>query len=374
MSNIQVNLANRSYQVLIGSGKINYLPEFLSNKNYSKIIILTDENVAKLYLNSLISIVKSTKIAFHSIISKAGEGAKSFANLEEISEKILQYEIDRHSLIIAFGGGVIGDLSGFLASILLRGIDFIQVPTTLLAAVDSSVGGKTAINSKFGKNLIGSFYQPKLVICDLDFLSTLPKRELKAGYAEVVKSALIKDKNFFEFLEANAEKKFYSQTSNANSTQIDIEFLTTIISKSCQIKADIVSLDETEQGQRALLNFGHSFAHIFETETNYSNEMLHGEAVSIGIMMALEMSKNFGFITKDEIERISNHFKKIALPILPKEIRFNWNIKNLSVHLYKDKKNENKNLTFILLKKIGEAIIQKSVSYDDFLLAINKYL
>ena len=312
-NNIEVNLGKKSYQVIIGAGQIGYLEKFLSTKNYSKIVIITDENVASLHLSKLFESLFNCKIPTSTILTKAGELAKSFANLEKVAEEILTGEIDRKSLIIAFGGGVVGDLSGFLASILLRGIDFIQIPTTLLAMVDSSVGGKTAINSKYGKNLIGSFYQPKLVICDPDFLLSLSPRQMKAGYCEIVKSALIKDKDFFEFLDQNLEEKFLAKT--------DLEYLSILIAKSCKIKAKIVSEDETEQEGRMLLNFGHSFAHIFETETNYSGEILHGEAVSIGMVMAAEMSKNYQLITKEEVSRISGHLKRAKLPISANQIR-----------------------------------------------------
>lgn len=363
---IKVELGPKSYEIIIGNGQISYLKEFLSVKNYSKIIVITDNNIAKLHLNNLLDLLSAHNLPILTIISDSGETAKSFSNLEKIAEQILEKEIDRKSLIVAFGGGVIGDLSGFLASILLRGIDFIQIPTTLLAMVDSSVGGKTAINSKYGKNLIGSFYQPKLVICDPDFLASLNPREIRAGYAEVVKTALIRDYNFFEYLEQNLEAKFL--------TKIDPEFLSNIISSSCRIKSEIVSLDETEQETRMLLNFGHSFAHIFETETNYSGEILHGEAVSIGIVMAAEMSKNYQLISAKEVEKIANHLKRANLPISPTQIRSSWNLKNLSSHLYKDKKNQNQNLTFILLNGIGHALIKRSVVYADFLRVVNIFL
>ncbi len=257
-SNIEVSLGKKSYQIIVGAGQISYLEKFLSDKNYSKIMVITDENVAGLHLSRLTEVLFNCKISTNIVTTKSGELAKSFANLEKIAEEILAKEIDRKSLIIALGGGVVGDLSGFLASILLRGIDFVQIPTTLLAMVDSSVGGKTAINSRYGKNLIGSFYQPKLVICDPDFLLSLNSRQMKAGYAEIVKAALIKDGDFFEFLNQNLEEKFLAKT--------DLDFLSILIAKSCEIKAKIVSADETEQEGRMLLNFGHSFAHIFETE------------------------------------------------------------------------------------------------------------
>jgi len=357
---ISVELEQRSYDILIGANSINYLAEFLGKKKYSKIFIITDENVAKHHLARLEAVLpKSEKI-----ITKAGEQTKSFQFLEKICEEILAKGIDRKSLIIAFGGGVIGDLSGFIASILLRGIDFIQIPTTLLAAVDSSVGGKTAINSKAGKNLIGSFYQPQLVLCDLNFLKTLPAREIKSGYAEIVKYGFIRDLDFFEFLEKNYQKVFAQ----------DEEVLTKVITRSCEIKAEIVGRDEKESGERALLNFGHTFGHIFETETNYSDEILHGEAVALGMLMAAKMSQNFEMILEKDFLRIASHLENCGFVVDPKKIRKNWDEKNLVTHLYKDKKNEGQNLTFILLTKIGESLVKKSVPLADFGKVLREFL
>jgi len=345
---IRVELDERSYDIVIGKNSLDFLSQFLAQKSYSKIFIITDENVAKLHLAKLPK--------FETIILPAGEQTKSFTNLEKISEEILAKGVDRKSLIIAFGGGVIGDLAGFVASILLRGIDFIQIPTTLLAAVDSSVGGKTAINSKSGKNLIGSFYQPKLVICDLELLKTLPERELRSGYAEVVKYGLIRDKNFFEFLEKNYQKIFTH----------DEEFLSKIIAHSCEMKAAIVGRDERESGDRMLLNFGHTFGHVFETETGYSNELLHGEAVALGMKMAAEMSQNLGLISKNDFSRIAAHLEDCGFVTNHKKIRKNWNEENLISHLAKDKKNEHQNLTFILLKNIGDAFVSKGIELQEF--------
>ena len=357
MNKILVDLAsNRSYQIIIGNGCSYEIEKFILEKKYNKIFIITDKNVAKFCLPSFLENFNQIKIRTEKIIVEAGEKTKSFLYLEKICEKILSKGVDRKSLIIAFGGGVVGDLSGFISSILLRGIDFIQVPTTLLAAVDSSVGGKTAINSKSGKNLIGSFYQPKLVVCDLNFLKTLPIRQIKSGYAEIVKYGFIFDKKFFEFLEKNYKKIF----------EFDQKILIKIIAKSCEIKAKIVSEDENENGQRALLNFGHTFGHVFETETSYSDELLHGEAVALGMAMATKMSFNLKMISEFEMKKILNHLKKCGFIINHQKIRKKWNEKNLIDHLYKDKKNNGDELTFILLKKIGEAIIQKKVPLDEF--------
>ena len=364
---VAVSLQEKSYNIVIGSGVICDLGAQISKiKSYSKIIVITDQNVAKLHLENLNTQLKKLSIEVKNIIVPSGEKAKSFSNLENVAEQILEIGIDRGSLLVAFGGGVVGDLCGFVASILLRGIDFIQVPTTLLAAVDSSVGGKTGINSKVGKNLIGSFYQPKLVLCDLDFLETLPERDFVSGYAEVVKYGFIKDKNFFDYLDKNLDQ----------IKKRDKEVLQKIIVRSCQIKAEIIGLDERENNLRAILNFGHTFGHIFETETNYSDILFHGEAVAIGMVLAAKMSVHLKLLDTDSLSIIINHLQKTGLPTSPKNIKNNpkksWDINRLTSHLYKDKKVENKTLTFIFLENIGKSVIKKGVSEQDFLTVIRQ--
>ncbi len=357
INKVFVDLKERSYDILIAENALRNLPEFLAKKKYSKIFVVSDENVASLYLPYL----KEVLPGFELIKVKAGESAKSFSVLENVAEEILEKGIDRKSLLIAFGGGVVGDLTGFLASILLRGIDFVQVPTTLLSMVDSSVGGKTAINSKAGKNLVGTFYQPKLVICDLRFLLSLPTREIRAGYAEVVKYGLIFDEKFFEFLEKN-----FAEIFNFN-----MEILQKIVKRSCEIKAEIVASDEKENGLRALLNFGHTFGHVFETETNYSNEILHGEAVALGMTMACDMSQNLEMLSKEDALRVKKHFLNVGFVTEAKKIRINWNKENLVKHLFKDKKVDSGKLTFILLNGVGKAVIVRDVEIGEFEKALN---
>ena len=357
---VTLDLQEKSYQIIVGSNVIEHLKAFLEINNYNKIIVISDENVVKLHGEKLKNIVQSLDF----VVVKAGENAKSFVVFEKTCEEILQKNIDRKTLLIAFGGGVVWDLTGFCASVLLRGIDFIQIPTTLLAMVDSSVGGKTAINSQAGKNLIGSFYQPKLVLCDIDFLETLPLREFRSGYAEIVKYGFIYDKIFFEFLDENLTEIFAK----------NLQILQKIITRSCEIKAQIVGRDEKENGERALLNFGHTFGHIFETETNYSDEILHGEAVALGMLMASQMSVDFELINEDEYQKIFNHLQKSGFNLNLKNIRQNWHQENLIKHLFKDKKTENNQLTFILLNKIGEAKIYKKISLENFLKVLKKFL
>ncbi|MCE3255715.1 MAG: bifunctional shikimate kinase/3-dehydroquinate synthase [Rickettsiaceae bacterium] len=355
---ITLNLQDKSYDILVGSGVISEIAGQISRiKSYSKIIVLTDSNVAGLHLHALNDELKKLPIESKNIIVEAGEKSKSFSNLQTVLEQILEIGIDRKSLLIAFGGGVVGDLCGFAASILLRGVDFIQVPTTLLSAVDSSVGGKTAINSKSGKNLIGSFYQPKLVLCDLNFLDTLPERDFVCGYAEAVKYGFIRDKNFFNYLEENLDK----------IKKRDKEVLQKIIVRSCQIKAEIVGADERENDVRAILNFGHTFGHVFETETGYSNELFHGEAVAIGMVLASKMSAHLGLLDGNLVSVAVNHLQKIGLPVSPKAIRKSWDIEALTRHLYKDKKTDGKKLTFILLEEMGKSLIKKDVDEKAFL-------
>ncbi|HLD77015.1 MAG TPA: 3-dehydroquinate synthase [Rickettsiales bacterium] len=357
-----LELGEKSYEIKIGAGEIDYLEQFLQEKNYSKVFVVTDENVAEKHLAELEE--KIGDLDANALILAAGEATKNFENLEIICEEILSQNIDRKSLIIAFGGGVIGDLAGFAASILLRGIDFIQIPTTLLAAVDSSVGGKTAINSIAGKNLIGSFYQPKLVICDLNFLQSLPDREFLAGYAEILKYGLIQDEEFFHFLDQNLDKIL------ARDTEILLE----IIKKSCQYKAKIVSQDEKEQGLRALLNFGHTFGHVLEAELNFDGRINHGEAVGIGMLMASKMSQNMGFLSAEKYKIIKNHIIRVGLDIDLKTVNRSWNKENLHKSLYKDKKTQDNKLTFILLNEIGSAFIKKDVNLAEFSMVINEFI
>ena len=348
MKIINLNLEQKSYKIAVG---INIFQEqiqnFLSQNNYNKIIILCDENVHKHYQNLILKSIPNGIL----IEINQGESSKSFKYFNQLCEKILKIGVDRKSLIIAIGGGVVGDLSGFCASVLLRGIDFIQIPTTLLSMVDSSVGGKTGINSKYGKNLIGSFYQPKLVICDISFLESLNLREFRSGYAEVLKYGLIYDQEFFKYLQENLSNIF---AKNSDS-------LIYIIEKSCKIKAEIVSKDERENNIRAQLNFGHTFGHAIETQAKYSSLILHGEAVAIGMAMASKLSRELNFIDQFQYEEIISHLKKSGFELNLKNFELKYKINNLIKNLYKDKKNQNNQLNFILLKNIGNAHIYSKI-------------
>ena len=360
-----------SYDIVIGTNLISNPAPYL--KNYiekRKIIIIHDDYFSpiqkkNIYFYKFLEAIKENCNNVHLISIPGGDKTKNINHLNEIIETTLSFEIDRDSIIIAFGGGVVGDIAGFVSSIVLRGINYIQVPTTLLSQVDSSIGGKTGINSKMGKNLIGAFHQPLAVISDISILNSLPKREFYAGLAEIVKYGLIKDIAFFEWLEKEYEGILYYHPSK----------IQTIITKSCQIKAEIVKDDEKEKGQRALLNLGHTFAHAIEHFGNHDGKIIHGEAVSIGICLALRLSNFLGFCCQDDVQRVENLFEKFHLPTSL------VNFKNLSLSSKKmierfrfDKKSKQNQLTFILNKGIGKSFIHNNINIHDLIQFLDKEL
>ena len=356
METVRVELGSRSYDIVVGAGILGQagrlMAPVLARPNA---IIVSDETVAGLYLDPLAAALKSANIAFRSIVLPPGEQTKDFAHLQGLLEGMLEARVDRQTTVVALGGGVIGDLAGFAAAIVLRGIDFVQVPTTLLAQVDSSVGGKTGIDTRHGKNLVGNIHQPRLVLADVALLETLPKRELLAGYAEIVKYGLIRDPAFFDWCEENG----VSLRDGNRETRIRA------VVASCQAKAKIVAADEREWGDRALLNFGHTFAHALEAETGYSNELLHGEAVAIGMIMAFELSQSLGLCPAEDALRTRRHFEKIGLPVTPKIIRGRkWDAKALLAHMRHDKKVRNGKLRFVLTRGIGKAFISDDVDTE----------
>ncbi len=350
-----VALGERSYDIVVGErilGKAGqYILPLIRGK---KVLIVCDETVAKLYLHRLTNALEEAQIRSRSILVKPGEGSKSMASFGELMEALLAEKPDRKTTLIALGGGVIGDLTGFAASVLLRGVEFIQIPTTLLSQVDSSVGGKTGINSRWGKNLIGSFHQPRLVLADVATLATLPKRELLSGYAEVLKYGLINDTAFFGWLEQHG----------AGLIGGDTALMTEAILRSCAAKAAIVGEDEKESGVRALLNLGHTFGHALEAETGYGDALLHGEAVAIGMVLALKMSVVMGLCPQADMDRVIAHYKTVGLAFCPKSIRKDWNVDALMEHFTRDKKAEGGKLTFILLRGIGKAFITQEVNVE----------
>ena len=344
-----------THKILIGNKIHNELILFLKKKKFkSKLCIVTDKNVANHHLLSLLKCLKDSKINAEVLVLNPGERTKSWYNLKKVVEWLISNQVERNDFIVSLGGGVIGDLTGFACSITRRGMKIIHMPTTLLSQVDSSIGGKTGINSPQGKNLVGTFHHPTLILSDISFLKTLKKREFLSGYAEVVKKALIKDYDFFEWL----ENKDYNELRQDKN-------IIEIIFKSCEIKLNLVRKDEKEQGERALLNLGHTFGHALETANHYSKNLLHGEAVIIGCCLALNLSRKFNLIDTDQCERIRNHFKKLNFFTEIKQTNLkNFTAQKLLNIMYQDKKVVNKKLSFILLKRIGEGLIQKNVDAD----------
>lgn len=358
---VTVKLDKHCYNIIIGPGLIAQaalqIKHSLNQKDFHqmRLAIVTDTNVAPLHLDTLQKELIKNKIHLIPIIIEAGEQSKSFSILQIVIDKILAARLERGDCVVAFGGGVVGDLAGFAASIIRRGMNFIQIPTTLLAQIDSSVGGKTGINSRYGKNLIGSFYQPQCVIADTCVLDTLPPREFRAGYAEMVKYGLINQPDFFEWLEKNGQEIF----SNG-------PIRTEAIVRSCQFKADIVARDAYETGERALLNLGHTFGHMLETATAYdSNRLIHGEAVAIGIILAHQFSAQLNLTDPTLTHRIEAHFKAMGLPTNLKDIPGPLpDAITLMTLIAQDKKVSQNNLTFILTRGLGQSFIAKNVSPD----------
>lgn len=350
---VQVELGARSYPIFIGEKLLGQAGSYIRAITACRAaIIITDEHVAQFYLHRLTGALASAEIKAASVIVPAGEGTKNMQQLSELLEKILGQSPDRHTAIIALGGGVIGDLAGVAASLALRGLPFIQIPTTLLAQVDSSVGGKTGVNTSYGKNTLGSFYQPKLVLIDTTTLQSLPKRELLAGYAEIIKYGLIYDADFFNWLLDNGEAVIQQQG----------DALRHAISVSCNTKAAIVAEDELEQtGRRAWLNFGHTYAHAFERELGYTDELLHGEAVAIGMVMALKLSAKLGHVDTSLAAETAQHLTSIGLRTSPKQVRSMWNVDALMQHMRHDKKAQDGKLAFVLNRGIGDVFIDNNI-------------
>ncbi|MCK5166972.1 MAG: 3-dehydroquinate synthase [Rhodospirillaceae bacterium] len=354
---LNVALGERSYDILVGPGLIADAGPHIANVlgEQPRVVVVTDENVAPHYLGPLMASLKNANVEATAITLPAGEESKSFAMLEELTESLLELKIERTTTLIALGGGVIGDLVGFAAAITLRGIPFIQIPTTLLSQVDSSVGGKTGINSRLGKNLVGAFCQPLLVLGDIETLNTLSRREILAGYAEVVKYGLIANAGFFDWLVENGNAIIDG----------DVDARIHAIVTSCKAKADIVAKDELEMGVRALLNLGHTFGHALEAETGYSDKLLHGESVAIGSVMAFDVSQRTGLCGVEDFEKVRDYFKSIGLPVGITHIKGpDWTSSRLLEHMSRDKKVKDGKITFVLAHGIGDAFITSDVSSD----------
>ena len=342
MQTLKVELANRSYPIHIGRNLIADASLILPHLKRKHVAVVTNTTVAPLYLAKLTQTLVAADVKVIPIILPDGEAYKNTETLNTIYDVLLQNRCERSTTLIALGGGVIGDLTGYAAATYLRGVPFIQIPTTLLSQVDSSVGGKTGINHPLGKNMIGAFYQPQLVLADIDTLQTLPPREFSAGVAEVIKYGLIRDADFFDWLEVNMAKLM----------ELDEQVLSEAIYRSCQNKADVVAKDEHEQGERALLNLGHTFGHAIENAMGYG-VWLHGEAVAAGTMMAADLSQRMAWLSATDVARIKNSLVAANLPINPPQLGATKYLDLMGL----DKKVENGKIRLVLQQGIGKAVI-----------------
>ena len=353
----------RPYKIYFGS-------DIVSKANIILDKYIKHKSIVIIYDKALIQKLKPLEVSVSKVASNvtsigvnSGENSKSFDNLSFLCEKIIKAGIDRKSILIAFGGGVIGDLTGFVASILLRGINFIQIPTTMLAQVDSSIGGKTGINSIFGKNLIGSFHQPIAVLSDTTILNSLNSREILSGYAEVIKHSLIQDKNFFLWLEENGKKVIKGNN----------KLRTECIIRACKIKSDIIKKDEFEFGQRALLNLGHTFGHAIESYLEYDGTILHGEAVSIGIIMAFKLAIKTNSCSQKDLDSVTKHFNEVGLPVSLRQVTDKIKSpKKIWRLMQNDKKSSEGILKFIIPSKIGQCSIKRNIDPEVILSLLNE--
>ena len=353
---VDVALGERAYDIVIGRDVLASLGERIKTlRPGARTAIVTDKTVAQHWLAQTEASLKQAGIESARIVVGEGEASKSYTVLQDVCEALIAARIERNDLVIALGGGVIGDLAGFAAAAVRRGVDFVQVPTSLLAQVDSSVGGKTGINSPHGKNLIGAFHQPVLVVADTSVLDTLSPRQFRAGYAEVAKYGVLGDEAFFAWLEANHAEIFSGGAAREHA-----------IATSCRAKAAIVARDERENGERALLNLGHTFGHALEAATGFSDRLFHGEGVSVGMVLAAEFSAHLKMIAPSDAERVQRHLASVGLPTKLQDIAgFQQerlgDADALMTLMAQDKKVKRGRLTFILLEKIGKAVIANDV-------------
>lgn len=353
---VDVALGDRSYGIFVGPGLLDqagtHMRPVLAQR---RVVVVTDATVAKLHLDRLNAALDRADIAHDHVVLPPGESTKDFAHLQQLADALLDRRVERRTMLVALGGGVIGDLTGVAAALVLRGLDFVQVPTTLLSQVDSSVGGKTAIDTPRGKNLIGAFHQPRLVLADLDVLATLPARELACGYAEIIKYGLLGDFAFFEWLEANV----------AAVLARDVDALVRAVGRSVEMKAEIVAEDEKEAGRRALLNLGHTFGHAIEAEMGFGEALKHGEAVGVGMAQAFRFSANQGLCSGQDAARAEAAIKAAGLPTTLADVRAEpFPADALIAHCGQDKKAEGGKLTFVLARGIGDAFVAKDVDRE----------
>jgi len=354
---VRVDLADRSYDIVIGSGLIARAgAEIAAREPGIRCAVVTDRNVAEAHLDALLESLAGAGIDAAPLVLEPGEKTKRFDELIHVCDHVLGAKLERGDAVIALGGGVIGDLTGFAAGIVRRGMKFIQIPTSLLAQVDSSVGGKTGINASQGKNLIGVFHQPNLVLADSDALDTLPIREFRAGYAEMAKYGLIDRPEFFAWLEANWREVFAGGAARIQA-----------IATSCQAKAEVVAADEREHGARALLNLGHTFGHALEAATDYDGRRLvHGEGVAIGMVLAHEFSARMNLASPDDAARVEHHLREVGLPTRMQHIEGGLPATDILMkHIAQDKKVQRGALTFILTRGIGQSFIANDVPQDE---------
>lgn len=358
MAALTVVLGDRSYPILIGPNMLEQAgAQLMATLGRRRLLPIVDAALADTHARTLQqSLTEAGFTVADPVLVPSGEASKSWEGLKTTVEGLLDRGLDRRAVVVALGGGVIGDLAGFAAASVMRGVDFVQIPTTLLAQVDSSVGGKTGINTRQGKNLVGAFHQPRQVLIDIDTLATLPDREMRAGYAEVVKYALLGDRAFFDWLEQHGPAVL----------DRDPAALTKAIETSCAAKAAIVAADEFEAGKRALLNLGHTFAHALEAEAGYDGTLLHGEAVAIGMALAFRLSAAMGLCDEGLIPVVERHLERLGLPVLPGDgaWRRATSADRLLGHMSIDKKAMDGALTFILVRDIGDAFVAKEVSPD----------
>jgi 3-dehydroquinate synthase len=363
ITRVPVALGDRSYEIRIGHGLLAGLGADAAGLGARNVAVVTDANVAALHMDTVRDSLNAQGLKVSEIVLPPGESTKSFLHLEEVCARILEARIERGDLVIALGGGVIGDLAGFAASVVRRGVRVLQVPTSLLAQVDSSVGGKTGINTHAGKNLVGAFHQPSLVIADSSVLDTLPLREFRAGYAEVAKYGLINDEGFFSWLEGSWKDVFLGGSARTQA-----------IATSCAAKADIVARDEFEAGDRALLNLGHTFAHAFEAAVSYDgSRLVHGEAVAIGLVCAFGFSAELGYCTQEDAARVEAHLHEVGLPTRISDIPGDvGDAERLFELMAQDKKVKAGRLTFILARGIGQSFVTADVAPDAVLNFLKK--
>ena len=357
---LRVDLGERGYDILVGPGLIGRAGALiLPLMRRRQAVIVTDETVARHHLAPLTASLGKHGIAHHTVVLPPGEGTKDLAHFGRLVDDILACGIERGTMLVALGGGVVGDIAGFAAATLLRGIDFVQIPTTLLAQVDSSVGGKTALNTSAGKNLIGAFYQPRLVLADTTSLATLPRREVRAGYGEIAKYGLMRDADFFDWLEAEGRAV----------CDLEPSALTRAVMVSCRMKAAIVAADEREDGDRALLNFGHTFGHALEAETGFGDRLLHGEAVALGMVLAFDFAVRLGLASGQDSHRVRHHLAAAGLPTELAALGLSGGVSGSAAdrllgHMGKDKKVRDGGITLILPRRIGDVFVVRDTPVE----------